>query len=671
MNKLRDIRTLSAALGYLLACLVTGPAVGAVLVVDSLLDDSMANLAGNDTCELREAVRNINAGSALHEDCPAGNGVDDEILLSIAGTIVLVGAAEENAAASGDLDLLEDVVIRNTSDGEVIIDGGGNDRIFDGSVFNPIDWSIEGGEHGIVIQNGVGGFAGGCIASVRDSSLTLDSVTVTGCEVGFDGAGLNTGGDTLIVNSVFSNNLQTESNNGGGGIKAFAGTLEIRDSVIAGNEGFRGGGVQVAQEANLILDNSLVTDNHARESGGGVDLYFPENPSEIRNGSRIEGNSAVVEGGGVAMLGNYTVLSELLVEHSDIGRLDGANQTEGQGGGLAAIGGKIVLGEGTQVVGNQADGSGGGISMRGDAEIEVRRTVLAQNHASRGGGIYLYQTNGLIEDSLLVGNLADGSGGGLSFQVDKGETLTVQRTIWRTNQAAVYAGEFTSGGGGAIHVDGFGSGQLDVSESEFSGNQVLGDSSSYYGGAIRPAHDVSIRNSTFSGNSAPNGGAVGWNNGPNNIIVNNATFYANASTNDQGAQIGSAGTIGSLQVTNSILVFAAQGQHCYPDTHTGIQVDQTNVKWQGGNCDQAVEGDPMLGPLADNGGTGPGAPDVGYPQTHAIIDENSAALDNPLTVDCEPADQRGVLRNDVCDQGAYEAVEFIVDEVFKDRFESN
>jgi len=113
MNKLRDIRTLSAALGYLLACLVTGPAVGAVLVVDSLLDDSMANLAGNDTCELREAVRNINAGSALHEDCPAGNGVDDEILLSIAGTIVLVGAAEENAAASGDLDLLEDVVIRN------------------------------------------------------------------------------------------------------------------------------------------------------------------------------------------------------------------------------------------------------------------------------------------------------------------------------------------------------------------------------------------------------------------------------------------------------------------------------------------------------------------------------------------------------------------------------
>ena len=128
--------------------------------------------------------------------------------------------------------------------------------------------------------------------------------------------------------------------------------------------------VQVAQEANLILDNSLVTDNHApREWRRRLISIFRKSFPRFAMVRESRATAPSLKGGGVAMLGNYTVLSELLVEHSDIGRLDGANQTEGQGGGLAAIGGKIVLGEGTQVVGNQADGSGGGISMRGDAEI--------------------------------------------------------------------------------------------------------------------------------------------------------------------------------------------------------------------------------------------------------------------------------------------------------------
>lgn len=667
MTKLCSMKVFLVGSLCLAPFLLSGPASAATLVVNSLSDGPLTSIDGDKSCSLREAVRNINAGAQVHEDCPAGDGLNDEIHLSISGTIVLVGAADENQAATGDLDLLRDVVIRNVSGGTVTLDGNRNDRVFEGINGAVIDWAIFGSEQGIVIQNGLGGFSGGCIFSGRNSTLVLDSVTVTGCEVGFNGAGLMTGGDTVITNSTFTNNLQTADNNGGGGIQSFLGTLEIIDSVISGNEAYRGGGVQVVQEANLIMDGSTVTGNHARETGGGVNVYVSQNPSVIRNGTLIEGNSATSGGGGVAVLSTAQQATRLDVEGSTIGSLAAPNHSDTEGGGIWVERGDLRLNSGTRVVGNTAAGSGGGVFVGTDGSMLLSSVVVAENRANTGGGIDLFQGDGTIEDSLILANQADRSGGGMRFWVSDGEQLTIQRSIWRSNQAGLDPA-FNSGGGGAIVHDGFTAGQMMISSSEFSGNQVLGPSTSTYGGAIKLRLGATIVNSTFSENSAPNGGALGWNSGLVDAVVNNVTFYENVSTNGQGAHIGSIGNIGSLQMTNSILAFASQGQHCFPASHTGIVVDDTNLAWQGGVCDQAVEGDPLLGPLADNGGLGAGVPDAGFPHTHAILDAGSAALDSPLTAACESNDQRGVVRNQVCDQGAYEAVELIRDDVFQDRF---
>jgi hypothetical protein len=658
-----------SALGLALWCM-SDPTASAVVVVNSTFDGALTSIDGNKSCELREAVRNVNTSSQLHEDCAAGDGIDDEIHLSVPGTIVLVGAADENQAESGDLDLLRDVVIRNVSAGTVTIDGNGIDRVFDAVNGTVIDWSILGSQQGIVVQNGLGGFAGGCILSGRNSTLTLDSVTVTGCEVGFNGAGLSTGGNTVISNSTFTNNVQTASNNGGGGIQSYLGTLEIIDSVISGNEAYRGGGVQVVQEGNLSMTGSTVTDNHARETGGGIDVYFSDEVSTIGGGTLIEGNTAAQGGGGIAMVGGTSDPTRLDVEDTTIGSLTSPNQSDTVGGGIWAEQSELRLNAGTQVVGNIASGTGGGVYVSSEGILHVSSAVIAQNQADFGGGIDLVQSVGQIEDSLIVANQSQQSGGGLRFYADAGEQLTILRSIWRSNQAGLDPA-FSSGGGGAIMFDGFVAGQMTISASEFSGNQVMETVGSAYGGAIMARLDSSIANTTFSGNSAPNGGALGWNSGSTNIVINNATFYANTSTNGQGAHIGSIGTVGSLQMTNSLLVFAPQGQHCFPSSHTGIAVDASNLAWQGGVCDQAVEGNPMLGPLADNGGLGPGVPGSGFPRSHAIVDSDSAALDNPLTAACEPDDQRGVLRNAICDQGAFEAVDLVRDEIFQDRFSAS
>ena len=62
-----------------------------------------------------------------------------------------------------------------------------------------------------------------------------------------------------------------------------------------------------------------------------------------------------------------------------------------------------------------------------------------------------------------------------------------------------------------------------------------------------------------------------------------------------------------------------------------------------GTCGASRSDDPGLLPLADNGG-----PTL----THALS-ESSIALSTGAS--CEPKDQRGEARTDVCDVGAYES----------------
>ncbi len=108
--------------------------------------------------------------------------------------------------------------------------------------------------------------------------------------------------------------------------------------------------------------------------------------------------------------------------------------------------------------------------------------------------------------------------------------LTVQRLTFKDGKSAP-GGDDTAVGGGAIYRDG---GSLTVIDCTFLNNQAPSPGQDIAGGAIYGfgGGETVIVGSTFVGNSASNGGAVGSLNG--NLTLTNSTFTGNQATGTDG-----------------------------------------------------------------------------------------------------------------------------------------
>ena len=145
-------------------------------------------------CSLREAI--ISANNAPGADVifiPAGT-----YIFSIEGT-------DENAAATGDLDITDDLTINGAGTSNTFIDGGALDRVFDidGATTN-VNISDVTIQNGLVTDYpGAGLFNGGV--------LVVDHVTVTGNVVNgthsyATAGGLFSNGKATVISSTISNN---------------------------------------------------------------------------------------------------------------------------------------------------------------------------------------------------------------------------------------------------------------------------------------------------------------------------------------------------------------------------------------------------------------------------------------------------------------------------------
>lgn len=191
-------------------------------------------------------------------------------------------------------------------------------------------------------------------------------------------------------------------------------------------------------------------------------------------------------------------------------------------------------------------------------------------------------------------------------------------------------------GGGAIAA----CGQINIVGSTFAGNSAV------YGGALAVTNTgaVNIVNSTFSGNSAlAFGGAIATN--YPDLTLNQVTFAGNA------APDASSLWAGSVPVTVQNSVFASGGgggAHCFATATAGA--GNLNFADPGGfnSCGPTVEvtTDPLLGPLADNGG----------PTPTMALGVGSPAIDAGAAAGSPPVDQRGIARPQGAgvDIGAYE-----------------
>ena len=252
-----------------------------------------------------------------------------------------------------------------------------------------------------------------------------------------------------------------------------------------------------------------------------------------------------------------------------------------------------------------------------------------------GGGILAYASVSVIGSTVSGNSTAtnNSSGGGISAN-----------SVSLTN-SSVSVNSTTGAGarGGGISV----SGDVSLTNSTVSGNSTAGLSAD--GGGIRAGGDVTLVSSTVSGNSAEGSGAKGGGIATfaGEVSLTSSTVNGNSAADEGGGIARTFNTNLPFTIENSI-VAGNTDESTSPDLLPNAGATLTISHSLIGSTDLTISGagnqvgslgspiDPLLGPLADNGGPTltlallPGSP---------AIDAGSNALAAGL-----PADQRGLDR---------------------------
>lgn len=550
-----------------------------------------------------------------------------------AGTFTLsIQGRDEDSAQTGDLDVTDNLTIMGAGAGETIIDGAGLDRVFD--VHPGVTLNLSG----VTI---VGGFAetGGGIRN--RGRLFIDGVEIQSNSADFGGG---------IFNGVVTATLEA-------GISNVATTLTVIDgSILPQNVPF-----------TIFVDNEQMT-----VTGINEDVL-----TVVRgvNGTTAASHLASAD---VVVKGQTTITDSLIggrVNSSE--NVNEGNTANEQGGGIFNEG--ILVVTGSTVSGNQANVHGGGVFNNGTATFTTT-TIGGANAGndrfgnvsdSRGGGIYnihlFSRLATAINNSTTVLTVANAS----DFPSTPSFDLRIGSEEVRVTAIAGNTFTITRGVNGTLatdHLQGdlislIGKSSVTVNRSTIAGNR-----SSSNGAGIFNGDRLTVTGSTLSANTANAvGGAVAT---IGSASIRNTTITANT-TVTRGGGVANIGT-NDVRVRNTIIAFNNAFAATAPDNDTsGVFISVgTNLIGDVGTATGFTNGvnsdqvgstsspfDPVLGPLADNGG-----PTL----THELL-IGSPAIDNGDNTGGPDIDQRGEPRpTDLsADIGAFElgAVTISIDDV--------
>jgi CSLREA domain-containing protein len=392
-----------------------------------------------------------------------------------------------------------------------------------------------------------------------------------------------------------------------------------------------GGGVFVGQ-GNVTILNSTFFSNTATTRGGGI--YFNGGGTLAISNTILLSNKADNSGGAIGVRSGTATLTNTTLSNN-----------------LAAFGGGIYNWDTLNVISSTLSNNstttngGGGIYNQGFV-LEVADSVFSGNTSIFGGGIATITGTMTVSNSTFSGNVAVGTtGGGGIYSQGSGTTLAVFGSTFDSNVADDHNGH---GFGGGLAVG------SSVITATVAGSTFFGNSTGAEGGGISTFRPLTVTNSTFYGNSAStDGGGIDSRSGAT-TTVNNSTFSGNSASNNGGGDISVDG--GSLNLNNNIVANSTNGGDCR--RIAGTINAQNSLIEDGLNCvngtnSNNLTGDPLLGALADNGGS---------TQTMALLPGSPAidAGDDSICADAATVndlDQRGVARpqGSHCDIGAFES----------------
>ena len=412
---------------------------------DGVCDD------GSGHCTLRAAIQEANASP----------GQDVITLPAGIFTLTIPGAGEQ-FAATGDLDIRDDLTLIGDPSSSVI-DGGGLDRVFEVLSGHRVNFSHLTVRNGSETSGGGGGIhtfgdltltncvvaantttnLGGGIRSTTSATLTLVESSVNGNSAAGSGGGImmNQGTATLIGTTVSGNSA---SSGDGGGIKSLEGQLTLVNSTVSGNSApsGAGGGLLASYTGSsptlsLTLSNSTITANSAAAAGGVRALVGSR--SSVRN-TIIAGNTA---GTSADCIGELTSQGYNLIENTTGCAIAGVTtgNVTGAPANLAVLannGGPtqthaLLAGSPAIDAGNPAAPGSGGIACEAADQRGAIRPPLSQGRCDIGayeGSIAVGNTcgNGLVEPTDSPPNCDAGSAA-ITVDSSGGSVQTPDQTV--------------------------------------------------------------------------------------------------------------------------------------------------------------------------------------------------------------------------------------------------
>lgn len=385
----------------LAACGGGGPVCVDEYIVNKTADTNDGACTATD-CSLREAVSNANA-------CPGWQ----TITIPAGGYALTLAGAEEDAAATGDLDITEDVTI--VGEGVPSIDGGGIDRVFE--VLSPAVVRMET----LIISGGEEQLGAGIH---NHSTLTLDGLSIqrnhavvpAGGAGGSAGGGIFNGGTlTLIGTQIFENSADY-----GGGIHNFATAhLEATDLFLGANEAQDGAGLWNNMAAEAVLNDVELRMNEASDRGAGI---YNDGHLEINLGKFAE-NANAARGGGLYNLdGAEAFLYDAWF----------TNNSADRGGAVYNLG-LLHLYRSSLTNNSALAGFGAGAFNEMPGALLLRNVTISGNMAdpaTRGGaGVFNYGGEVRVEFVTLAHNSPDGILNDAGGMVDMRSTILTAHAL--------------------------------------------------------------------------------------------------------------------------------------------------------------------------------------------------------------------------------------------------
>lgn len=517
-------------------------------------DAGTALLAGDGRCTLREAMRSANndtASGPAAGECAAGGGADTIVLAATTQLYTLSVVDAAGTSGSNGLPIVTTLITIEGNGATIQRSGAAGTpefRLFEVAPGASLTLRF------VSLRNGRA-TNGGAILGVS-STLSLESVEVSSSVATCDGGGLFVFGGSVVFNAS-----------------------EARENTA----GCSGGGLFARLAATSMTDSSFIDNVSGAGGGGGVMLF--ETPVGFVIRTTIDGNTAVLDGGGLLAHGATTrvdIIDSMITNNRSEprpGDLIGGNgggiangRTNNQGAVAPFVAGGIMGIVRSTIANNVAARNpeqstapfGGGIANVG--QLTIDDSDILQNTAvdGRGGGIWTIDFPGVpsgltVRDSLVEGNSVGSLGPGGAGGILVAGTATIERSVLRANIGS-------TGGGFAVrvHPDPAVTGATRIVSSAIVGNSAL------FGSALNIPPNVTtqtlVESTTISGNlvlGQSDGAAVQVSTSP--LKLNGVTLVDNRG--GRGGLFANNATVG---IHHSIIAANRNGADAFADCSAGV-----------------------------------------------------------------------------------------------------